>query len=276
MLKNKLIRKAVVVLLFVCFGAKAFASDVEYIHPFKLNPVNDGILLGAGVALSGSALVCDKFLNIKASDFNSADLLKEDVPTFDQIFMRPYSKALHIVGTGTLAVSLVSPIMFAALPSTEWLNAGLIYGETLLIANGIKEWIKIAVNRPRPYMYYDGYPEDKVDDGDWNCSFPSGHSTMAFTSAAFVSYLFNLYYPDSNWRFVVTGASFGLAALTAGLRMASGNHFFTDVLTGAVIGTVCGFAIPYMHTELFYKKFQKNKNVDMSVSPMGFNFQVKF
>ena len=151
-----------------------------------------------------------------------------------------------------------------------------MYGETLLIANGIKEWMKILVNRPRPYMYYDGYPQDKVDDGDWNCSFPSGHSTMAFAGAAFTSYLFNMYFPDSQWRFVVTGVSFGLAAITAGMRMASGNHFFTDVLTGAVLGTICGFAVPYMHTESYYKMFRKEKKASVNASPLGFSFQYKF
>ncbi len=273
---NKSIKSLVMSIALVCCGARMFASNLENLHPFELNPVNDSILMGTGVALSGSALICDKLLNIKSSDFDASELSKGDIPVFEQIFMRPYSKTLHIVGTGTMALSLVSPVMFAAVPKSEWLSIGMMYGETLLIANGIKEWLKIAVNRPRPYMYYEGYPQNKVDDGDWNCSFPSGHSTFAFTGAAFVSYLFNLYYPDSSWRYAVTGAAFGVAALTAGLRMASGNHFFTDVLTGAVIGTICGFAIPYMHTEAFYKKFQKSRNTNMSVTPMGFNFQYRF
>ena len=31
--------------------------------------------------------------------------------------------------------------------------------------------------------------------------------------------------------------------------MASGNHFFTDVLAGAAIGTACGFIIPALHSQ---------------------------
>lgn len=276
MRNKKNIKSVIVAVLFIFCSFKTFASDVEYIHPFSLNPVNDSILLGAGTLLSGSALVCDKFLNMKKAEFNPLNIDDSDIPGFDQFFMRPYSHPLHIVGTGTMVISMLSPAVFAFVPSNEWLTIGMMYGETLLIANGIKEWMKILVNRPRPYMYYDGYPQDKVDDGDWNCSFPSGHSTMAFAGAAFTSYLFNMYFPDSQWRFVVTGVSFGLAAITAGMRMASGNHFFTDVLTGAVLGTICGFAVPYMHTESYYKMFRKEKKASVNASPLGFSFQYKF
>ena len=38
-------------------------------------------------------------------------------------------------------------------------------------------------------MYFDGYPMDKVADGDWDSSFPSGHTTLAFAGAAFVIWL---------------------------------------------------------------------------------------
>lgn len=277
-MNKKILKTLLLSVLLLCSTVNLYSNDVEYIHPFKLDPLNDGIILGAGTLLSGSALVCDKLLKIKDVEFKPQEINMEDIPTFDQLFMRPYNNALHIIGTGTLAVSLLSPLIFAAVPQNEWLNIGMMYGETLLIANGIKEWLKILVNRPRPYMYFDGYPQDKVEDGDWNCSFPSGHTTMAFAGAAFTSYLFNLYYPDSSWKFAVTGISFGVAALTGVLRMASGNHFFTDVLTGALIGTISGFAVPYMHTEYYYKKYQKSdsKGPSFSASPLGFNLQIKF
>jgi undecaprenyl-diphosphatase len=57
--------------------------------------------------------------------------------------------------------------------------------------------------------------------------------------------------------------------------MASGNHFLTDVLAGAIIGIACGFAVPHMHTETFYDKFQKKSgNARASLSPAGFSFTI--
>ena len=156
------------------------------------------------------------------------------------------------------------------MPSSEWLTIGTMYLETILIANGIKEWTKLLVYRPRPYMYFDDYPQEKVEDGDWNCSFPSGHTTLAFAGAAFTTMVFCQCFPDSKWKYAVAGGAFGIAAVTGGLRMASGNHFLTDVLVGAVIGTACGFAVPYMHTKSFYGNFQKKSGgARAAVTPAG-------
>lgn len=275
-------RRMLTLFLFLCIGTAAsgtslFAEKLNYVQPFSLNPVNDGIQLGLGAALSGTALVFDKFVDFKNNDYNPEDWKKSDISTLDQIFMRPYSKPLHIAGTGTVALALAAPAIFAIMPSSEWLTIGTMYAETLLLANGIKEWTKLLVYRARPYMYFDDYPEDKLEDGDWNCSFPSGHTTLAFASAAFTTMVFCQCFPDSNWKYAVAGISFGMASITGGLRMASGNHFFTDVLVGAVLGTAVGFAVPYMHSKTFYGKFErKSKTGQASLTPAGLSFVYNF
>ena len=38
-----------------------------------------------------------------------------------------------------------------------------------------------------------------------------------------------------------------MAAATALLRIFSGNHFPTDVAAGAVIGTIYGIGVPWLH-----------------------------
>lgn len=271
----KKIRSLLAALLL--FSGSLWSANFDYIQPFSLNPVNEGIELGIGGLLSGSALVCDKFIHLKENDYNPDDWKKSDIAPFEQMFMRPYSKPLHIVGTGTMALAMATPALFAIMPSSEWLTIGTMYVETLLLANGIKEWTKLLVYRARPYMYFDDYPQDKVDDGDWNCSFPSGHTTLAFAGAAFTTMVFCQCYPNSNWKYAVAGGAFGLAALTGALRMASGNHFLSDVLVGATIGTICGFAVPYMHTRSFYGNFERKRgSANAAVSPAGFTFAYNF
>lgn len=284
MKKMKKIRSvfaALFVLLFINGGefefARLSAQPFEYVQPFSLKPLNEGIQLGFGGALSGSAIVCDKFLHIKNNEYNPDDWGKSDIPTLEQIFMRPYSKPLHIVGTGTAGLAIATPLVFAIMPSSEWLTIGTMYTETMLLAYGIKSWLKLFVYRARPYMYFDGYPQSKVDDGDWNCSFPSGHTTLSFAGAAFTTMVFCQCYPDSNWKYAVAGGAFGLAAITGVLRMASGNHFLTDVIAGALIGTTCGFLIPFLHTNTFYGKFEKKSNgARTAVSPAGLSFTYNF
>ena len=258
-------------------GFTLFAESLSYVQPFSLKPLNEGIQLGFGLSLSGSALICEKFTDLKKNEYKAEDWKKSDVPTFDQLFMRPYSKPLHIVGTATMGLAMATPAIFAVMPNKEWFTIGTMYVETMLIANGIKEWTKLLVYRARPYMYFDNYPQDKVDDGDWNCSFPSGHTTLAFAGAAFTTMVFCQCFPESKWKYAVAGASFGLAAITGGLRMASGNHFFTDVLVGAVIGTAVGFTVPYLHTKSFYSNFEKKSGgAEASLSPAGFSVSYNF
>ena len=270
-------RLAALCILFCMSSAGLSAAVFDYVQPFSLNPVNESIELSIGGLLSGSALVCDKFLHLKTNEYNPEDWNKSDIATLEQVFMNPYSKPLHIVGTGTMILGMATPAIFAIMPSKEWLTVGTMYLETMLIANGIKEWTKLLVYRARPYMYFDGYPEDKLEDGDWNCSFPSGHTTMAFAGAAFTTMVFCQCFPDSNWKYAVAGASFGIAAVTGALRMASGNHFLTDVLVGAVLGTACGFAVPYMHTKNFYGKFEtKSGKGSASVTPSGLVLSINF
>ena len=270
-MKRRIIFLATLLTLVLTKPVFSLGNTVDYTPAFSLNPINDGIELTTGVLLSGSALVFDKLVPIKENHYDPADWDINDIPSMDYFFMQDYSKPLHIVGTGTMALTMLTPAMFAVLPSEEWLTVGTMYAETLLIANGIKEWLKLVVYRARPYMYFDGYPQDKVDEGDWNCSLPSGHTTLAFAGASFTTMLFCQYFPESKWKYAVAGASFGIATLTGAMRVASGNHFVTDVITGAIIGTVCGIAVPYFHTKYFYSKFEKRKGPDLSVTPMGIN-----
>lgn len=272
-------KKSLFILIVMLFVSKLAASDVEYIHPFKLNPLNDGIQIGTGVLLAGSGFVCDNFFHIKDSDFDAADLDKSKIPALDQLFMQPYRKPFDYIGTGFEAIALLSPFVFYTVPKTEWMTISVMYAESLMFAYGIKQWGKLLVPKARPYMYFSDYPQKKVDDGDWNCSFPSGHTTLSFTAAAFTSYVFCQYFPESKWRYGVVGISFGVATTTAILRMVSGNHFFTDVMTGAVIGTACGLVVPFLHSTDFYKRFekkQKEDKVSFALSPLGFEFAYKF
>lgn len=245
---------------------------------FKLEPFTDGILFGTGLALNGTYLLCDKVLKTKDIAFDGNILDKSTVNGFDRPLMNAYSKTLDTTGDIFLLGALASPVLFAAAPNTEWFTIAAMYTETALIANGIKDITKLIVDRPRPYMYFDGYPQKEIEERDWCKSFPSGHTTMAFTAAAFNTYVFSKYFPDSPWRFVVAGGSYAIAVTTAALRLASGNHFATDVLTGAAIGTLCGFLVPYLHTLNTGKADKQGQAQTLSaqVVPNGFYVTLTF
>lgn len=64
-------------------------------------------------------------------------------------------------------------------------------------------------------------------------SFPSGHSTTAFSLALTIAFL----WPRSFWPML------GFAALVAVSRIVLGQHYITDITAGAVLGTLGAFAV---------------------------------
>ncbi len=234
---------------------------------FELNPRKDGLLFAGGILLSGSDLLLDNVLEVNQQEYKGNTYDKNDVNAIDRFFMHQYSKNRDTAADCTLVASMASPLVLLATDKETWVTNAVMYAETLLIANGLKELTKLAVTRIRPYMYYDSstYPDEDVKEGDFANSFPSGHSTMAFAGATFASYTFCKYFPHSPWKIPVVAGSYGLAATTAILRLSSGNHFLTDVLTGAALGVGTGFLVPWLH-----KINTENDSVKLSVLPQGF------
>ncbi len=234
---------------------------------FKLDPVTDGVLLGTGVLLSGGDLVLDNVMELNRAKYDPAKIYnKDNINGFDRYFMNPYDKSLDSAADITLVCAMMAPGVLVFTDKEEWVTEAVMYAETLLIANGIKEITKLCVSRPRPYMFYNeagkSVPEEDLNDGDWANSFPSGHTTMAFAGATFATYTFAKYNPDSFWKYGVAAGSYSLAAATSVLRMKSGNHFASDVLAGALIGSATGFLVPWCHT--FNQKNQLNINLALS------------
>ena len=72
-----------------------------------------------------------------------------------------------------------------------------------------------------------------------NLSFPSGHTSIAFTNAA----LLFQEYKDSNIWYASSG--FVFATATGILRIANNMHYVSDVLAGAGLGLATGFLVSY-------------------------------
>ena len=197
-----------------------------------------------------------------------------EVNSFDRLFALPYNKSLDTAGTITAAVSFLSSAALLAAPVEDYWKIGLSYGETMLLAYGAKELTKHLVNRPRPYMYFEGASQQEIESGDWDDSFVSGHTTLSFAAATFTSFVFCQYFPNSPWKIPIIATSFTLAAVTAGLRIASGNHFITDVLAGAVLGSAIGFLVPWVNS--FWLMPSLSRNCTGTISPMGFSFRINF
>jgi membrane-associated phospholipid phosphatase len=109
--------------------------------------------------------------------------------------------------------------------------------EAMVITQWVTRAIKIPVGRQRPYAHYTA-PADYED----NLSFPSGHTSRAFSlavSAAMIARARGYRSEPYIWTLGFTAAS-----ASAYLRIAADRHYLTDVLAGAAIGIGTGLTVP--------------------------------
>jgi membrane-associated phospholipid phosphatase len=115
------------------------------------------------------------------------------------------------------------------------------------IASGITTVLKYSVNRDRPFVTYPDIMK-KSDAG--SPSFPSGHTSSAFSLATSLS----LQYPK--WYIIVP--SYVWAGSVGFSRMDLGVHYPSDVLAGAVIGAGSAWLTFYVNKKLIIKSHPKH------------------
>ena len=138
----------------------------------------------------------------------------------------------HLGDAGTLWI-LCSVLLLCFRPTRRAGLLALLAMLLGLLCNNVL--LKQLVQRPRPYLTVEGLLP-LIAPPDPN-SFPSGHACASFAAA--VSWLLSL----PRKRRWIGGAGMALAVLMALSRLYVGVHFPTDVLTGALVGSLCALAV---------------------------------
>jgi membrane-associated phospholipid phosphatase len=161
--------------------------------------------------------------------------------------------ALHTFSgsAATASTVLVAGVAgFAGLASLESASARAVRGHAAVFANALgwsfaaTEWLKVVVHRDRPVLYTPAAPA-AASDPDARRAFPSTHAAFAFAVATSYHALAareRLPHRTRNAVLLYAGAV-GVAAL----RVAAGQHFPTDVLGGAALGSGIGWLAARFH-----------------------------
>jgi undecaprenyl-diphosphatase len=251
------------VVLLACAGsafAEAAPADASGspqpppVFPFALDPLADAALMAGGLALYGGSFYLES--KKPAPDKSAVD--PHSIPFFDRVYPSAPSSALATAGDDLALASAALPIVLLfGRSGGEILTLGVMYLETLGLAYGLDSLLKSAVVRYRPYSYSSSTPAD-FSNSEIAASFPSSHATLAFSAAVFTGYVFDELSPGSNMKVWVWTAGLGIAAAVSTLRIASGDHFLSDVLAGSAIGAASGFLVPFLHERLRTAKTKRN------------------
>ena len=94
----------------------------------------------------------------------------------------------------------------------------------LIVSQSLTQGIKVAVQRPRP-------------TGEC-CSFPSGHASATFATAAVL---------ERHFGYRGAWPTFVIASYVAASRLHDNRHFLSDVLFGSALGIASGWTVVGRH-----------------------------
>ena len=146
---------------------------------------------------------------------------------------QPFGEFISLLGKGGIALIILSLVLLICRPTRRYGTAmclGLAIG-----AIAVNLWLKVVIARPRPYadpqsiFYPIWLAHGSHTESDF--SFPSGHTNAAFAAMVPVFWLGNKRW---SWLALVFAVLMGIS------RIHLMVHYPSDVLCGAVTGTIAG------------------------------------
>lgn len=180
-----------------------------------LKSIYRSILIAAGCFLFGTG--------IRAQNWDIDLLRKINPENPSSNFWMGMSNSAYVAGVGAPAGMWLTGVI--SKDKKTKVNAYEMFG-SIAIAAVITQGLKITIKRPRPYEKYDDVYPDQINSSE---SFPSGHTTVAFATATTLALEYKKWY--------ITVPAYAWAAGVGYSRMYLGQHYPTDVIGGAVVGT---------------------------------------
>ena len=166
-------------------------------------------------------------------------------------FLRNTAADFNFIGTpGSLYIGVGIYTVGRLAKVDRMADLGLHGTEALFVAQGAVNLIKGMAGRGRPLLDIEDERNFKFGRGfkhgnDAYRSFPSGHSALGFAAASAVTAETSMWWPNSTWY--IAPIMYGGATMIAASRMYSNNHWASDVVLGAAIGTFAGTKIVQYH-----------------------------
>jgi len=225
-------------------------SNGKHKHEFGLKTGREIFLLALGTGLS----IYTKNLQnqvIPLTPVEIAQLDPEQVNPFDRKTIDNFRE--DFAGDALLFASFLIPftvpltIYKGEEHKSDWKVWAVMTSELLLINGGFNGLIKSSVLRIRPFVYNPEVDIELKTEKNARFSFYSGHTSTTASLAFFTARLFSSYLTNTKTKTLIWIGAVTYPALTGLLRLKTGRHFRTDVITGYIFGAFFGYIIPDLH-----------------------------
>ena len=209
----------------------------------------DAVVAGSAVALFGAGFLARR----SAEPATSAP---SDVNAFDRkirrfaVGQRSFEKRrlLDHISSATLMAAVFQPVGMLAAGDVRdrWSRDIPVLLEATALTLSVNNFVKYLARRSRPQDHFCEEEQIVVPcRADTHLSFYSGHTSAAFVAAVTGGMLADFHrFENRKW---IWASGITLATATGALRVASDQHYATDVLTGVVAGSLAGWLIPKIH-----------------------------
>jgi len=237
-------RHALVFILILTHGLPALAQKQDSVHYKKLVPqiVTPVTLISAGIIVNNSQLEKNLQENIRS---NVGEQFNSDIDDYLQ-----YAPIAELYIADIIGVK----------GRNHWFDQTKYLLISNLISSGITHGLKHITLKARP----NGAPY----------SFPSGHTTFAFTNA---TVLFNEFQETSP---LLAFSGYALAVTTGTYRMLNNKHWLSDVLAGAGIGILVTEIVYYLEPLKAFNPFKGSDSYSfipkITDREVGFYFLCEF
>jgi membrane-associated phospholipid phosphatase len=252
-----------------CFYCKD-GSTHQHENPYQMSFKKEIPFIATGLGLFGTGFIIKSNNGKPNFTTNELDALDaNNVNQFDRGAIYNNSNTAQTASDILLYSGVALPTLFFLTNHHTRKDVGSLFImslEVFTITNGLTFNTKYIFNRTRPMAYNPTFSYDERMASLTRLSFISGHTAQTAAFSFFIAKVINDYHPNMKKGFKIGTWAFALAlpSVTGYLRVKSGKHYNTDVLTGFAVGAAVGWLVPQLH---------KSKKLDskFSVAPYNYN-----
>tara|TARA_Y100000590_G_C15739247_1_gene1019648 strand:- start:3417 stop:4241 length:825 start_codon:yes stop_codon:yes gene_type:complete len=215
---------------------------------YKFSKDLDLTLVALSTTLNISSFILKK--NVEPITIEEINQLNtSDIWKFERKLTENWDKKSITASDAFLYASICNPVLLYLQKDIrkDVFPVSLIWLETMTLNLGLTNLTKTLLSRKRPYLYGNKASLNEKQKNDNQRSFFSGHTSTTAASWFMLAKIYQDYYPQDKRLPYIWSFSATVPAITAYLRVKGGKHFYTDVITGYLVGAAVGLIVPELH-----------------------------